>query len=165
MDEKKLNPYPDVQPALTIANTTPLDVLHRMTAYRYTFIFSLVAFTFLPVFWFFFFDSYISPASGIFVSKILAAGLSPSIFIAILEGVFICIPYLAIFGFIGFRVHRRAAKITNRTLRIIIYIVPLIVIFSSSFLPVVRHDGWGGSSTSFTFWSAANRLLDKMQSL
>lgn len=129
-----------------------------ITATRYTLIFTLVASIFLPLYWFFFFTTYISPISGVLFSEILSGGLS----LNIVDALFASIPYLIVFTCIGRRIHHKALSIVNRRRRFIFYIFPLLLIFGSSFLPVLRHDGWSGNSANYSFWGAADCLLNKI---
>jgi hypothetical protein len=126
----------------------------------YLITFVLTAALFLPVFSFSFFDSYVSPISGILFVLFFGHGFSSGALALVISTAL----YLVIFTFTARLVHNRSIRIKSTVRRGALRSLPLLAFVFASFLPIIHRDGWGGRSFDYTFWSASVRLVDKLDS-
>jgi len=130
-----------------------------MSARNYTIAFVVTAAVFFPVFWFAFFDSYVSPISGILVVLLSGYGdTGGAIAMMISTGI-----YLAIFVFAARFIYHRSTRIESIVQQKVLLSIPLLAFLVVSLLPIIHRDGWGGRSFNYTFWSACGRMAEKIQ--
>jgi len=70
--------------------------------------------------------------------------------------------YLLLYRFLSVWIYKVSRTIQNNRISNLVLIAPLLLILSSSFLPIVHYNGWGGRSFDYTFWEACGRIIEKL---